>query len=118
VTDVISIRGLRVKTRIGFSAEERATPRDVIIDIDFETDTRGAGESDDLAQTIDYGKATEEVAELVRASEAKLLEHLAERIAAHFSGTYGVERIIVEVVKDQPPIDESIREVAVRIVRP
>ena len=118
MTDVISIRGLRVQTRIGFSVEERATPRDVIINIDIETDTRKAGQSDDLAHTIDYGKGAEEVAELVRASEAKLLEHLAERIAAHFSGTYGVERIIVEVVKDEPPIDERISEVAVRIVRP
>jgi dihydroneopterin aldolase len=118
VTDVISIRGLRVPTRIGFSDEERATPRDVIINIDIETDTKKAGESDDLAHTIDYGKGAEEVARLVRSSEAKLLEHLAERIAAHFSGTYGVKRIIVEVVKDELPIDERIREVAVRIVRP
>lgn len=118
MTDVISIRGLRIQTRIGFSAEERARPRDVIVDIDIETDTREAGESDDLAHTIDYGKAAVEVADLVRASEARLLEHLAERIAAHFSGTYGVKRIIVEVVKDEPPIDERIREVAVRIVRP
>jgi 7,8-dihydroneopterin aldolase/epimerase/oxygenase len=118
VTDVISIRGLRVRTRIGVTDEERANPRDVIIGIDIETDTRQAGGSDDLAHTIDYEKATEEVARLVRSSEARLIEHLAERIAAHFSGLYGVERIIVEVVKDEPPIDERIREVAVRIVRP
>jgi dihydroneopterin aldolase len=118
LTDVISIRGLRVQTRIGVTDEERVSPRDVTINVDLETNTRGAGASDDLADSIDYGEAASAVADLARAVEPRLLEHLAEQIAAHFSGVPGVERIIVEVVKDDPPIDEDIREVAVRIERP
>jgi 7,8-dihydroneopterin aldolase/epimerase/oxygenase len=118
LTDVISIRGLRVTTRLGVNEEERVRPRDVTINVDIETDTRRAGATDDLADSIDYGHAAVAIADLARSVEPRLLEHLAERIAAHFSAVPGVERIIVEVVKDDPPIDEDIQEVAVRIERP
>jgi dihydroneopterin aldolase len=118
VTDTISIRGLRVQTRIGVSDDERAATRGLTVNVDLGTDTRRAGASDDLSDTVDYGKAAEEIAELVESSETKLLEHLAERIADHFSAMNGVKSIIVEVVKDDPPIDADVREVAVRIERP
>lgn len=118
MTDTISIRGLRVQTRIGVSEDERASARGLIVNVDFRTDTRRAGTSDDLSDTIDYGKAVEEIARLAGSSETKLLEHLAERIAGHFAARSGVMSIIVEVVKDEPPIDADIREVAVRIERP
>ena len=116
--DRISIRDLRVEGRTGVTAEERATPQPLIVNIDIATDLKKAGESDDLADTVDYGAVTSDVARLVRSTETKLLEHLAERIAAHISSLKPVERVSVEVMKMNPPIGEDVGPVAVWIERP
>jgi dihydroneopterin aldolase len=118
MTDVIRIRDLSVETRIGVSDEERAHPRRVTINADLYTDTKRAGGSDDLGDTVDYGKAVTEVAALVRSTEARLIEHLAEQIAALLSGFKGVDGVTVEVVKDSPPVDEEVKAVSVVIERP
>jgi dihydroneopterin aldolase len=116
--DVIRIRDLQVESRIGVTEEERATPQPLTIDISIEADLRTAGASDDLADTIDYGRVTTEIAALARESELNLLEALAERIAARIATTPRVERVTVEVAKPFPPIDEDVGPVSVRVMRP
>lgn len=116
--DRITIRGLRVDTRIGVGDDERARPRPVSIDIELDTDLRRAGRSDDLGDTVDYDELASRVAELVRSSEVRLLEHLAEKIASLLAGLSIVQRVSVEVTKEAPPTAEEVRGVAVRIERP
>jgi 7,8-dihydroneopterin aldolase/epimerase/oxygenase len=116
--DRISIRDLRVPTRIGVTSSERAEPQVVVITVDLYRNLEGPGESDDLGDTIDYHAVTVAIADMVRTSEAKLLEHLAERIAALVIKTADLERAIVEVRKEPPPMEEDVRSVAVTIERP
>ncbi|MDP9226569.1 MAG: dihydroneopterin aldolase [Actinomycetota bacterium] len=115
--DRISISDLRVDTRIGVTEEERAEPRTVVIRLDIWADLDRPGISDELGDTVDYHSVTRDVADLVRSTEAKLLEHLAERIAALITGINGVRGITVEVIKESPPISEDVRAVSVRIER-
>jgi 7,8-dihydroneopterin aldolase/epimerase/oxygenase len=118
MTDLIRIRGLTLKTRIGVGEEERASPQTVVIDADLFTDTSKAGASDDLADTVDYGAVVEAIADLVQSGEKLLMERLAEEIAQMLLKTAGVGRVAVEVKKADPPIDADVEAVAVRIERP
>jgi dihydroneopterin aldolase len=118
MTDLVRIRGLTLKTRIGVSEEERATLRPVVIDVDLHTDTRKAGASDELADTVDYDRAVRTIVELVGSGENKLIERLAEEIAGMLLNTAGVARVAVEVSKADPPIDAEVEAVTVRIERP
>lgn len=114
--DRICIRGLRVKTRIGVSERERATPQEVVIHAEMQMDLSRAGRSDDLAHAWDYSTAIAAIAELVESSESKLLEHLAERVAALILSP-GIRAVSVEVMKQSPPLAHTVDGIAVRIER-
>ena len=117
MTDVIRIRNLIVETRIGVTPEERAAPRPLVVNIDIHTDSSTAGATDDLDDTVDYGRATMAVAEYLRGAETKLLERTAEQIADLICSYPGVRGVTVEVEKEDPPIDADVASVAVRIER-
>ena len=89
-----------------------------MIDVELERDLSAAAASDDLTDTIDYDRLTSYVAELVRTSSSKLLEHLAGTIAEQVGSLPGVERVTVEVSKESPPVSEHVGKIAVRISRP
>ena len=116
--DRITIAELTVPTHIGATDDERATPQNVIVSLELTMDLGPAGKSDDLDETIDYDTLTRQVAELVRASEVRLLETLAENIASHVCSSTRAERVTVEVMKESPPVPEDVGPIAVRITRP
>jgi FolB domain-containing protein len=118
VSDRIAITRLRVPTRIGVGERERAEPQTVVLNLEIKTDTARAGASDDLEDAVDYHRAIRLVSELLRSGEVKLLEHLAERVAAALLGLEGVTGVIVEVGKEPPPVEEEVDAVSVRITRP
>lgn len=111
------MRGLRVPAVVGVTDAERERPQTVVVRIELEVDARAAGASDDIGDTVDYGRAAVRAADAVRSGEAKLLEHLAERIAGELVGMDGVAGVAVEVEKEKPPIPEDVRAVAVRVER-
>lgn len=117
MTDVIRVSGLLVSMRIGVKEEERAQPRPIVIDLDIRTDTRLAGKSDDLADTVDYSRIITRIVSVAR-KEVQLLEHLAEEIAELVLNTPLVESVAVEVRKESPPVEADVDAVAVRIERP
>lgn len=118
MSDHIVIEGLRVKTRVGWAAEERATPQFVLVDLDVETDVAGAAASDDLGDTVDYASLLSDVASYVEARETRLLERLAVEIAELVAAKNGVKRVTVEIGKEVPPVPEEVAKVAVRVERP
>jgi len=117
MTDRIFIRDLKVEAKVGLTDEERAEPQALTINISITADLSAAGASDDIDRTVDYGKVAVEAAELVRATEVRLLETLAEKIASQITASEGVEMVSVEIAKDAPPIPERLRDVGVRIER-
>ncbi len=117
MTDWVSIKGLRVPTRVGVGDEERAAEQVVVVDVAMRADLSRAAASDDLADTIDYGRTVADIAALVRGSETRLLEHLAQRIASAITALELVEEVTVEVAKEDPPILEDVERVSVRMTR-
>lgn len=118
MADAISISGLRVQTHVGVTPEERAEPQEVLIDVTMLVDLRRAADSDALEDTVDYAKATTQVARVVEASRANLLEHLAGRVAEALLGMPGVVSVKVEIAKESVPVGENVHRIAVRIERP
>ena len=116
MSDVIEVRDLRVKARIGVTDEEREVVRPVTIHLEMAADLVAAGKSDRLEDTVDYGAVIAEVASVASNGEFRLLEHLADQIVTRIFASYPVSGVTVEVAKE-PPVPEDVREVAVRIHR-
>jgi dihydroneopterin aldolase len=111
--DSIIVKGLRVKAHVGVTEEERSASQVLVINLDL----RRPGMTDDLADTVDYGRITAEVDELVSSNSSALLENLAEKIAAHIAAIPGINGVSVEIAKESPPIEQEVGCVAVRIER-
>jgi dihydroneopterin aldolase len=115
--DRIVIRDLRIQTRVGVSDEERSRPQPLLVNIEIGADLSAAGDSDELADTVDYDRVITEIADVLKTEEAKLLEHVADSIAAVVVRFKGVRTVTVEVLKELPPVAENVGPVGVRIER-
>lgn len=111
------IRDLRLKARLGCSAEERSVPQEVRVSIEFRFSEapRGA-ESDALKDTICYARVSESLVEHLRGREYSLIE----KMAADF---HGILKSMIEeraeislaVHKVRPPIEGLLGGVEYRI---
>jgi dihydroneopterin aldolase len=117
-SDRIVVRELRLATHIGVTDEERSSPQWVRVTVELNADLRRAGKSDDLAHTINYHWATNEIAAIVRSNSCDLLEYLAGKIATRMTKIDGVHGVTVEIAKESPPVEEDVGAIEVRIHRP
>jgi dihydroneopterin aldolase/2-amino-4-hydroxy-6-hydroxymethyldihydropteridine diphosphokinase len=117
--DRIELRGLRAVGTHGVLPEEHDRGQPFEVDLDIVADLAGAGHSDDLADTIDYGAVAEAVAAEMGGPHADLLEHLAERIVDAVLAVAGplAEEVTVTVRKLRPPVPIDLASSAVTIVR-
>jgi dihydroneopterin aldolase/2-amino-4-hydroxy-6-hydroxymethyldihydropteridine diphosphokinase len=117
--DRIELRGLRAVGTHGALPEERRRAQPFEVDLDIVADLAGAGSTDDLADTIDYGAVAGAVAAVVGGPHADLLEHLAERIVDAVWTAAGplAEEVTVTVRKVRPPVPIDLASAGVRIVR-
>ena len=79
--DIVYLNDLRVDTVIGVYDWERRTRQTVILDIEMGTDIRRAAETDSIEHALDYKAVAKRLFVYIGASEFKLVETLAERIA-------------------------------------
>ncbi len=100
---------------LGVDAEERREVQDVLVSVTLHGDLRRAGESDRLEDAVDYRAVKKEILALAEGSHHRLVEALAERIAAQCLTHAGVER--VDVVVEKPGALRFARSVAVEITR-
>ncbi len=117
VPDSIDIAGLRVVARHGLLDEERSRPQPFEIDLTIEAHLSDAARSDDIDQTVDYGKVVELVTELCSTESFHLLEALADAIAALVLAEARAEAVTVRVRKLRPPIAADLSSVGVTIRR-
>jgi D-erythro-7,8-dihydroneopterin triphosphate epimerase len=115
MSDQILIEGLLLRAIIGINDEERRDRQDVSIDITMDTDMRRAGETDNIADAVNYRSITKRVITLVEGSQFFLVEKLAAEIADVCLQDPGVTRVRVTVRK--PGALRFARSVGVSIVR-
>lgn len=97
--DRILIRDLRLRGIVGINDWEREKEQDILVNLTVFTDTRAAGRSDEIGDSINYRTLTKAVIDYVAASNHFLVEALAERIARIAVVEHGAERVIVRVEK-------------------
>ncbi len=113
--DKIYIRDLSIRGIIGVNQDERIEKQDVVINVILFTDTRKAGQTDALEDSVDYKKVKKAILSLVENSEFLLIEKLAEEIAKICLDDSKVQK--VDVTVDKPGALRYTRSVAVEIVR-
>ena len=103
--DVIELRGLRVLGTIGALPEEQGRAQPFEIDLDVHADLGPSGQSDVLADTLDYGRLVAAAHDVVATERHQLLERVAQRIA---DAVLAVDRralaVRVTVRKLRPPV--------------
>ena len=113
--DKIHIRDLALRCIIGVNQDERTEKQDIVINVILFTDTRKAGQTDILEDSVDYKMVKKAVLSLVENSAFLLIEKLAEEIAKVCLGNSKVQKVNVTV--DKPGVLRYARSVAVEIVR-
>lgn len=113
--DRIFLRGLTAECIIGFIDWERRVRQTVVLDVELPVDCRRAAASDEVAATLDYKRVAKRILAYVGASEFKLVETLAHRLALLILEEFGVAW--VRVTLNKPGAVRHSRDVGVVIER-
>ena len=80
--DEIFIQNLVVDTIIGIFSLERENQQPIELDIAMKTNIAVSAESENLADTIDYGALVDELSSFIESTQFQLIETLAESIVS------------------------------------
>ncbi len=115
--DVIHIRRLEIFANHGVIPEENTLGQKFIISADLYKDLRAAGKTDNLKETIHYGRAAVLIKQISEKSVFQLIEKLAEEIADALLKNFPVEKVKVIIEKPWAPVRLPLETVAVEIER-
>jgi dihydroneopterin aldolase len=113
--DRIFLRGLTAECIIGFIDWERRVKQTVVVDLELPVDCRGAAVTDDVADTVDYKRVAKRVLAYIEASEFKLVETLAHRLALLLLEEFALEWVRISLNK--PGAIRNSRDVGVVVER-
>jgi len=113
--DRIFLRGLEVECIIGFIEWERRIKQTVVLDIELPVDCARAAVSDDVDNTVDYKTIAKRAIAFVQASEFRLVESLAHRLAMVVLEEFDLAWVRLSVNK--PGAIRGSRDVGVAIER-
>lgn len=118
MTDQILLRGLKFYGHHGVKAEEQALGGRYSLDLTLERELAAAGASDDLADTTSYSAVARAALAAATRQRFRLLESLAEAVAAEVLERFEVDAVVVRVTKEHPPVPELlVGAAAVEILR-
>lgn len=118
MTDRIELRGLRASGVHGVLPEERVQAQPFEVDLDIEADLSRAASSDDLSDTIDYGRVVDAAARVITDESHQLLERIAARIADDvLACDPRATSVTVTVRKLRPPVAIELATSGVRLTR-
>jgi dihydroneopterin aldolase len=113
----IILEGIELRGRCGVTAEERAIGQTLVVDVRLDPQPRGAGRSDDLADTVSYSRIVNYVREVVEGREFNLLERLATVLCDGLWDEFGPVLVEVAVSKIAPPVSLPLHTARVEVVR-
>lgn len=116
-TDLIEVRGLKLRGHHGVTPEEREREQPIVVSLAARLDTRAASAADDLGSTLDYEEVVGIVSKIVIGESFQLLETLADRIARALLANDRVIDVWVRVAKPEVVLPEDVDEVAVEVSR-
>lgn len=117
MSDVIRLHGMAFYAYHGVLASEKELGQRFEVDVEMRCDLQSAGQSDDLAATIDYTEVYRVVKEQVEGCTFQLLERLAETIANRVSAEFPVAAVTVRVRKPHVSLGGLLDTVEIEIRR-
>ena len=96
---LIGIRGLEVFANVGLPDGERAQSQRLLIDLRFAGREQPADLHDDIARTVDYHAVSLRAASIAEAGSRRLLETLADELAAVLLAEFSLRWIEVTIRK-------------------
>lgn len=115
--DQIWLRGISAHAFHGVFADERRTGQHFVLDVGFELDTRPAARADDVAATVSYADVASAVHRELTGGPVRLLETLAERVAATVLAFAGTTAVTVVLHKPEAPLAVPFSDVVLTIRR-
>lgn len=115
--DKIEIRDLEVYAHHGVLEEETALGQKFLISLELGLDTRKAGKTDVLENSVSYAEVVHFVNQYLQEHTFKLLEAAVEHVAEEILIRFPVEEVKVELKKPWAPILLPMDTVAVSIKR-
>ena len=97
--DTIFIHELRAEAWIGIYEWEKLKPQTLDFNLEIGVDTHQAGVSDNIGDTVDYGKVVERIRADLKDQHFHLLEALAEHIAGVVLHDFNARWIKISVAK-------------------
>ena len=106
--DKIILRGLPVRCIVGTLPEERVSPQPLFFDLELCGDFSRAGETDDLADAVDYTAVERVVRDFASGSSFFLLERLAYACARDLLAKFPpLDRITLGIRKPSAPVESE-----------
>lgn len=115
--DIIRISNMIFHAYHGVDDGERDAGQRFEVDVEMATDLRLAGQTDRLRDTVDACEVYYTVEEVVIQGEFRLVETLAESIAAALLDKFKVDEVVVRVRKPFAPISGISDGIEVEIAR-
>jgi dihydroneopterin aldolase len=103
MTDRVALTNMRFDGQHGVPDEERTRLQPFEVDAEIYLDLRLAGLADDLSRTVDYRTVFEICRETVEGPSCRLIETLAERIAARLLIEFDAAAVSEVVVRVRKP---------------
>jgi dihydroneopterin aldolase len=116
-TDRLAVYGIEAVGHHGVLDFERREGQVFKVDVVLGLDTGPAAASDDLQDTVDYGRLVAAVRQAVENDPVDLVEKLAQRIADVCLDDSRVQWTEVTVHKPDAPIEATFSDVALTILR-
>ncbi|QMU21183.1 dihydroneopterin aldolase [Gordonia rubripertincta] len=113
MADRIELRGLKVRGNHGVFDHEREDGQDFFIDVVLWLDLSAAADTDDLAETVDYGALAQQVAAIVGGEPRNLIETVGAEVAETIMADERISACEVTVHKPSAPIPLTFDDVAV-----
>ena len=115
--DQIALRGLVGFGRHGVFDFEREQGQTFVVDVSCRLDLSAAARTDDLTETLDYGRLAAAIVADIEGEPLNLIEALADRVAQTCLRTPAVAEVEVTVHKPEAPMPVDVSDVAVTLVR-
>lgn len=102
----------------GVLPEETKLGQRFLVDVELGLSLRAAGQTDNLEETVNYALVYEKAKHIVEGPPRRLIETLAESIAAAVLHEFTmVEEVRVRVMKPGAPIPGLFQQVSVEVLR-
>ena len=116
--DRIKIKDLKVHANHGVYEEEKKQGQDFLVSATLYLDTRRAGLSDDLQDSVSYGDVSRLINSYMKENTFNLLEAVTEKLAKELLLKFDkIKEVQLEVKKPQAPIGVPFDYVSVEINR-